>query len=143
MALSLEFCVHLSFFLQNLVTMVVHAPELFPKVRLQIAGEYGIPDDPESPGPFSYYSYIEFMMGKDTWADAVQAYVVAYQWNLRVTIYNIPSMSEIRLRHHKEMINADLILLYDGSRHYSAVCKYIVSDRVVRSFSRLVEECRP
>ena len=120
--------------------MVLHARTLFPLLKEQIRGEYGLPDDEESEGPFSYCSYIEYMSFRDTWADAVQGYVLAYQWNCRVTIYNIPSMSEIRLRHNKPMVDSDIILLYDGRRHYSAVCKYIVSSRVV-STSRGVSYC--
>lgn len=48
-------------------------------------------------------------------------------WGATITVLHIKSLWETRIRHNKELIDTDFVLLYDGCSHYSPVGTYFAS----------------
>ena len=47
-----------------------------------------------------------------------------------ITVLNIHDLSETRVRHNRRLDEADLVLLYDGSSHYSPIGKSLMSPHI-------------
>jgi hypothetical protein len=122
---------------QTLMYMIEHAASFFPLVKDQVAGIYGVPaEDPDAggahPGPFSYASYLNYLMCETTWGDEVFLMALACMFDLKVTVLNGIMLNEIRLRHQLPLSRAvDLVLIYNGSSHYSKASEYAFLSRTV------------
>lgn len=104
-------------------------PELFyENVSATIRAEYGTPlaaRDPGSEGyhafgPFSYHSYLQYMLQPDSYADAIVVQALSIMWGLRITIVDAVLLSETRYRHTGLLLDADLVVVHVG-QHYSGV----------------------
>jgi hypothetical protein len=118
---------HLRF--QVIMYMIDHAEELLPLVKDQLAGIYGEPVDPAEAGahtgPFSYCSYLNFMLNDVAWGDQVFLMCAACMWDLKITILNGEELNEIRLRHNLALSRAvDIVLVHNGHSHYSKASKF-------------------
>ena len=61
------------------------------------------------------------MLGRDTSADYPLELAISIMFQAELTIVNAPSLTEVRIRHDSALEKADLILLYNGITHYTAV----------------------
>ena len=53
-------------------------------------------------------------------------HLIAAMWGIRITVIRGDACVELKIRHHEDLINADLILLYNGleiSGHYTGVAR--------------------
>ena len=75
-------------------------------------------DDQESPGPFSFCTYLEYLLLSHTWGDYAVLLIVSMMWQVKITVVLAESLHQERIRHDSKMRDADLILVYCGSNHY-------------------------
>jgi len=110
--------------------MAMH-PELFYRdIEEHLRVEYGTPVSTRIPGPyyhkngpFSYYSYLLYMLRKGSYADEIMVRAISLMWGLRITVIHGEYLTETRYRHSGTLEHADLVLVHVGN-HYSGVCKY-------------------
>ena len=75
---------------------------------------------PSFRGPLSYKSYCRALLNKKFWGDEVILYAVSCMWNLWITVFNLHTDEEYRIRHNAIMDQADVNLVLNGGPHYSA-----------------------
>ena len=88
--------------------------------------EYGIPysnmDSLEGQGPhkgpYSICDYILEIMEQYSWGDSIILDMVSRMWGLRITVLDVESWVEHRIRHQKSLDNADVVLIFAGGNHY-------------------------
>ena len=115
--------------------MAVHAKEVFPRVRNDIKLTYGLVETPtetairiaaggrKNPGPFSYVEYLHHMLRFREEGDQIVIFVLSIMWGLRISVYNVGIQQQIQYRHNCTLKYTDLVLVYNGISHYSAVGK--------------------
>jgi len=54
-----------------------------------------------------------------SWGDQFMALLHSYEFGQSITILNMTSLTEERLRHTKPLSDVDLVLLFNGRDHYS------------------------
>ena len=137
---------------QVVLHMVENADFMFPILKSHIQGTYGclrLPaevykekekegtltaeqiEDQQVPGPFSYLSYLEYLLQKGTWGDYGVALSISFMWQLKLTVVVVdtthPEESQwIRqelIHHDSPLKNADLVMVFCGGNHYVLVGK--------------------
>ena len=61
------------------------------------------------------------MLGRDTWGDYPVELAISIMFPAKLTIVNALSLTEVRISHYSALEKADLILLYNGITHHTAV----------------------
>ena len=92
--------------------------KVYPRVKEYIRETYGTG---EHEGPHSYKTYLKYMLEGDTWGDYPVELLISIMFQSKPTIVNAPSLTEVWIRHDSALEKADLILLYNGITHYTAV----------------------
>ena len=97
-------------------------------IRTQIRNVYGWSDrySESEPGPFSVKTYLKHILEDGKWGDIIVLHLIAAMWGIRITVIRGDACVELKIRHHEDLINADLILLYNGleiSGHYTGVAR--------------------
>ena len=97
-------------------------------IRTHIRNIYGWSDrhSASEPGPFSLKTYLKHMLEDGKWGDIIILNLLAAMWGIRITVIRGVACVELKIRHHEDLINADLILLYTGleiSGHYTGVAR--------------------
>lgn len=123
---------------QIVLTLTQHADSVFPKLKESIRGIYGSSDYVQQ-GPYSFQSYLEAMLESDTYGDEGMLLGASIAFNIGITVVwgHCFPIQEHRIRHNKPLAEADLVLIFDGSGHYSAVCKCLF----LHSFPILQPRC--
>ena len=84
-------------------------------------------EDQQVPGPFSYLSYLEYLLQEGTWGDYGVALSISFMWQLKLTVVVVvdtthPEESQwIRqelICHDSPLKNADLVMVFCGGNHY-------------------------
>ena len=70
------------------------------------------------PGPFSYASYLKYMLLESSWGDEVILCVVSMMWQLKITVLHAESLHETRIRHNVPLEEADMVVVYCSGAHY-------------------------
>ena len=96
---------------------------LFPRIRQDLINLYGHPTEESDPGPFSYCSYIEHLMLDGSYADMICNKIISWMWDAKITVVLQPNVTEIRIRHSEDLLEADIVLLLSG-QHYSAAGRF-------------------
>ena len=94
----------------------------------QITNIYGWCDkDSEmEPDPFSIKSYLKNMLGDCIWGDFIVLNLISAMWGVRISVMRGDSCAELRIRHNCELIESDVVILFNGRQlaaHYSAVSR--------------------
>ena len=79
----------------------------------------------QAPGPFSFISYLKYMLEGSSWGDQGILSLISMMWQITITIVNGDNLSQIKIRHSRPLEDVDLVLLYCGGSHYLGACKYI------------------
>ena len=74
---------------------------------------------------FSFKSFLIYLLEKATWGDDMSLSVLSIMWNVRATVVFSKSLRKLNLRHSEaDLSNVELVVIYSGGSHYSAVGKY-------------------
>ena len=76
------------------------------------------------PGPFSFHSWLKFMLKNSSYGDAMIVMAMSMLWNLKITVLNAERLFEIRFRHNSIISKADMVLVQSSqTEHYVAAGK--------------------
>ena len=127
--------------------MAENADFLFPILRSHIQGTYGCirlspeeylqkqkdgtlttiqEEDQNTPGPYSYISYLEALLQAGTWGDYGVVLAASFMWQIKITIIVVDTTHEredqwIRqevIRHDSALKNADMVMVFCGGNQY-------------------------
>ena len=74
----------------------------------------------EHRGPYTYMEYVETVLLHEEEGDLLVLFLVSLMWQLQVTVVVAqPDPAQIKLRHDEELKAVDMVLVYNGSNHYS------------------------
>ena len=94
----------------------------------QITNIYGWCDkeSKNEPGPFFIKSYLKYMLEDGVWEDFIMLTLISVMWGVRISVVRGDSCGEVRIRHNCELIESDVVILFNGRElagHYSAVTR--------------------
>ena len=72
----------------------------------------------DDPGPFSYLTYLEHILKRDSWGDEITLVVLSMVFQLRITVVTVPSLHGNPIRHMNALDKLDIVLLRSGGNHY-------------------------
>ena len=82
--------------------------------------------DQRMPGPFSFISFLQFMLKPSTYADSHIIMVMSMIWNIRITVVYANNCHELRFRHHKRLAQADLVMVVcQETEHFVSAGKHL------------------
>ena len=85
---------------------------------------YGIrDDDAQFSGPFSYKEYCRNVLDKRFWGDALILYAISCMWAVKISVVNSKTLQQYKVRHTAGLQDADIVLVYNSSSHYTAAGK--------------------
>ena len=85
---------------------------------------YGIADpDATFPGPYSYREYCCNVLDHRFWGDAIVLYAVSCMWALKITVVDSKTLQQYRVRHSVPLRDADVIVAFNSSSHFTAAGK--------------------
>ena len=82
-------------------------------------------EDFSLPGPFSFQSFLKYLIEPTTWGDQTTLLLISMMWQLPITILNGEELNQIPIRHDKEINDVELLLVFVGRSHFLGTCKYI------------------
>ena len=108
---------------RQVVSFVVDHKEFFlAYLWKHILYEYNYPN---SGHVFSFKSFLLYVLEKATWGDDMTLSILSIMWNVRATVIFPKSLCKLLLRHSEQDIsNVELVVIYRGGSHYSAVGMY-------------------
>ena len=108
---------------RQVVSFVVDHKEFFlTYLWKHILYEYNFPN---SGHVFSFKSFLLYVLEKATWGDDMTLSILSIMWNVRATVIFPKSLGKLLLRHSEQDIsNVELVVIYGGGSHYSAVGTY-------------------
>jgi hypothetical protein len=134
--------------------MCSHAGLMLAAQGEQIRAEYGLPDGADRPGtpvrtrqadvasartsmssregdnlagPFSYQSYLSYMLRPGSWGDQTVIFALSMMLNLRISVLLSNSLTHLAFRHSGGLGQADIILIYNGRDHYNTIGKLYIT----------------
>ena len=81
----------------------------------------------EEPGPFSYLTYLEHILKRDSWGDEIMLVILSMVFQLCITVVTIPSLHGDPIRHTNMLEKSDIVLLHSGGNHYLSAGMYACS----------------
>ena len=124
---------------QMVLTATEHPEFFFKALNFHIRSQYGIDrltpeeyaqkvadktitqqelDDQDSPGPFSFVGYLEYMLEPKTWGDHGTILILSLMWQVKVTIITAETQKQQRFHHDSSLKDADFVLVFCGGNHY-------------------------
>ena len=97
---------------------------LVPAVMPQIQGLYRNGD---FFFPVTFKEYLQYMLEDGVWGDQVALYLIARMWNMKISILVAGGQQvtaeiyEVPLHHQGGMVEADIMVVFNGHGHYSPV----------------------
>ena len=91
-------------------------------LKEHILEEYG-KSEKDIPGPFSYQSYLQYMLERDSWGDQSMLLAMSAIFKVRITVVGGESLGETKFRHSGSLRKADVVLVFCGGNHYVAAVK--------------------
>ena len=79
------------------------------------------------PGPFSYLTYLEHILKRDSWGNEITLVVLSMVFQLCITVVTIPSLHRDPIRHVNTLEKSDIVLLCSGDNHYLSAGMYSYS----------------
>ena len=74
--------------------------------------------DQDSPGPFSFVGYLEYLLEPKTWGDHGTVLILSLMWQVKVTIITAETQRRQRFCHDSSLKDADFVLVFCGRNHY-------------------------
>ena len=88
---------------------------------------YGIhDDDAQFPGPFLYKEYCRNVLNKRFWGDTLILYAISCMWAVKISVVNSKTLQQYKVRHTAGLWDADIVLVYNSSSHYTAAGKSLL-----------------
>ena len=124
---------------QMVLTVTEHPEFFYEALYLHIQSQYGVEklteaqyaakvddgsitqqelDDQDSPGPFSFVSYLEYLLEPNTWGDHGTILILSLMWQVKITVITAETQKQQRFRHDSILKDADIVLVYCGGNHY-------------------------
>ena len=124
---------------QMVLTVTEHPEFFFEALHLHIQSIYGVEklteaqyaakvdegsitqqeiDDQDSPGPFSFVSYLEYLLKPNTWGDHSTILILSMMWQVKITVVTAETQKQQRFRHDSPLKDADIVLVFCGGNHY-------------------------
>ena len=124
---------------QMVLTVTEHPKFFFEALSLHIQSIYGVEklteaqyaakvedgsitqqeiDDQDSPGPFSFVSYLEYLLKPNTWGDHSTILILSMMWQVKITVVTAETQKQQRFRHDSALKDADIVLVFCGGNHY-------------------------
>ena len=75
------------------------------------------------PGPFSFQSFLKFMIEPNTWGDQTTILLLSMMWQLPITVLYGEELTQVPIRHDKLINDVELLLVFVGRSHYLGTCK--------------------
>ena len=79
------------------------------------------------PGPFSYLTYLEHILKRNSWGDEITLVILSMVFQLCITIVTIPSLHGDPICHTNTLEKSDIVLLRSGGNHYLSAGMYSCS----------------
>ena len=76
------------------------------------------------PGPFSFLTYLEHVLKRDSWGDEITLVVLSMVFQLRITVITVPSLHGDPIHHTNNLDKTDVVLLHSGGNHYLSAGEY-------------------
>ena len=70
------------------------------------------------PSPFSFITYLEYLLKHDSWGDEINLIVLSMLFQLWITIVTIPTLHSEAIRHTNMLEKSDIVLLRSSKNHY-------------------------
>ena len=70
------------------------------------------------PGPFSYLTYLEHILKRDSWGDEIMLVILSMVFQLCITVVTVPSLYGDPIDHINTLEKSDIVLLRSGGNHY-------------------------
>ena len=136
---------------QLIMEIIKHKEFFFPILQKRIAMNYGavrlteeeykskcadgsITNDERrayhEPGPFSFRSYLEYILKCDSWGDEITIVLLSMMFQLWITLVEIKSLKSTQVRHTNTLDKVDMVMLFTGD-HYMSAGKGICLDLLV------------
>ena len=124
---------------QMVLTVTEHPEFFFKALGFHIKSQYGIerltPEeyskkvedntitqqelaDQDSPGPFSFVGYLEYLLEPKTWGDHGTVLILSLMWQVKVTIITAENQRQQRFCHDSSLKDADFVLVFCSGNHY-------------------------
>ena len=89
-----------------------------------LRAKYGVANNDLSDTPISYKQYLQLLLKSNTWGEDVVIYAISDLFKLKITAINVSRFDEFRCRHNQPISAVDVILIFNGSNHYSYASKW-------------------
>ena len=109
--------------------MVNHHQLVLKNKFLSLSSHYGVEVEAEAQQsrgwtpPLSFRQYLHLLLRRDFWGDEVVLFAMSCMWSVKITVFNSKTMQEYRIRHERDMEEADIVLVYNGINHFNAAGK--------------------
>ena len=110
------------------VTFLVNHRQLVIKNKyMSLVSQYGVQVEGAADQgrgwvpPLSYRQYLHLLLRRDFWGDEVVLYAVSCMWKVKITVLNMKTLQEYRIRHDRRMEDTDIVITYNGHNHFNAV----------------------
>ena len=85
---------------------------------------YGIANNELSDTPISYKQYLQFLLKSTTWGEDIVIYAISDLFKIKITSINTIRLDKYRCRHNQSLNVVDVVLIFNGSSHYSYAGKW-------------------
>ena len=117
------------YFRRMVVNYIVnHRQLIYNNKFLALMSLYGIEEraDPSrgwNP-PLSFKQYCCLFLQRDFWGDEIVLHAISCMWSMTITVLNMKTLQEYRIRHDKVMEKTDVIITYNTVNHFNAAGTY-------------------
>ena len=80
--------------------------------------------DYQMPGPFSFVTYLRYIIEPSSWGDQGLLTILSMMWQLTVTVVNAEDLSQIKIRHRRSLEDTHLVVVLAQRCHYLGTCKF-------------------
>ena len=70
------------------------------------------------PSPFSFITYLEYLLKHDSWGDEITLVVLSMLFQLRITIVTVPTLQSEAIHHMNTLEKSGIILLRSSENNY-------------------------
>ena len=119
------------YFRRMVVNFMANHRQLILKNKfISLMSQYGVQVEGEADQgrrwtpPLSYKQYLHLLLWRNFWGDEVVLYAISCMWSVKITVLNMKTLQEYRIRHDRTMDAADIVITYNAHNHFNAVGKF-------------------
>ena len=79
----------------------------------------------ETPGPFSYLTYLRHQLKEGSWGDEIMVAAMSMMWQISITILYAETITEHRVRHDRLIGKVDMVVIFCDGCHYIGASEYL------------------